>query len=168
MPMIKIGVNSERILFHKIERSGIYDMNHLYKNMRDWFTENNYRYTEKENTTYVKDKGVELKMTMVGEREVTDYFKFEIEVKFLVIEMQKVKVKDKDLDKGKLHAFVKATIYYDYRHIWDRNKFSKLLKFVYNNFIIKKQIDDVYQAALKFEAEDLFDVMKDAMEMYNR
>jgi len=166
--MIDMNASPMKIMFHRIEREGIYDMNHLYKQMKEWFDENNYVYLEKENTTNIRDKGVELKMTMIGERRVTDYFQFYIEVKFLVIEMEKVKVKDKTLDKGKLSAFIKANLIFDYRNIWSKNKFSKLLRFIYNNFIIKKKIDDVYSAALKFESEDLFNVMKEALEMYNQ
>lgn len=166
--MIKLDQTSEKIALLKIERDGIFDMKRLYKQMRDWFEENNYIYMEKENTTNVKDKGTEIKLTMTGERKVTDYFKFEIEAKFLIVETQKVKVKDKELDKGKMIVFVKPIIYFDYRNIWSKNKFSKTLRYIYNNFIIKKKIDDVYSAALKFEADDLLKTMKDAMEMYNQ
>jgi len=164
-----IGMNQKdlKIFFHRIERHGIYDLNHLYAQMRAWFGENNYIYNEKENTTKEKDKGVEVKMKMIAERRVTDFFKFEISVNFLIVEMEKVKVKDKLLDKGFMRAFMTAKLYFDYRHIWDKNKFSKLLKFIYNNFIIKPKIDTVYTAALKFEAEDLFNVMKDSLDMYN-
>lgn len=166
--MIKIDQTTEKLPLLKIERDGIYDMKHLYKQMKGWFEENNYIYTEKENTTNIKDKGTEIKLAMSGERKVTDYFKFEIEVRFLIVESQKVKVKDKELDKGKMLAFLRPVLYFDYRNIWTKNKFSKLLRFVYNNFIIKKKIDDVYSAALKFEADDLFNTMKDALEMYNQ
>ncbi len=166
--MIKMGQPTMDVFFHRIEMHGIYDMNRLYKQIKSWFEENNYIYTEKENTTNVKDKGTELKMTLSGERKVTDYFKFEIEVKFLVVEMEKVKVKDKTLDRGNLGAFIRAKMYFDYRNLWSKNKFSKLLRFIYDNFIIKKKIDDVYSAALKFEGEDLFNTMKEVLGMYNQ
>lgn len=168
MPIVDWDAKPMKIMFHRIERTGIFDMGHLYKQMREWFAENNYIYTEKENTTKVKDKGIEIKLKMAGERRVTDYFKFEIDVRFLVIEVQKVKMKDKELDKGILSAFIKANLHFDYRHIWTKNKFAKLLRFIYNNFIIKRKIDDVYSPALKFEAEDLSNVMKDALDMYNQ
>jgi len=136
--------------------------------MSTWFNENNYIYVEKENTTKEKDKGVEIKLKMNGYRKVTDYFKFEIDVKFLITELQKVKMKDKELDKGILSAFITAKMHFDYRHIWTKNKFSKLLRFIYNNFIIKNKIVDVYSPALKFETDDLFNIMKDALELYNQ
>ncbi len=158
---------SDKVSWQRIERFGIYDMNLLYKRIKDWFDENNYIYMEKENTTNVKDKGVELKLTMVGDRKVTDYFKFVVELKFLVVEMQKVKLKDKELDKGHLLMFLRADLHYDYRNIWSKNKFSKLLRFIYNNFIIRKKILDVYSPALKFETDELFNDMKDVMDMYN-
>lgn len=168
MPIVDWDATPMKIMFHRIERDGIYDLNKLYKNMREWFEENNYIYTEKENTTNIRDKGVEQKLRMIGERKVTDYFKFEIDIKFLIIEMQKVKVKDKTLDKGTLSAFIRVNLHFDYRHIWTKNKFSKLLRFIYNNFIIKKKIDNVYSPALKFEADDIFNVMKESLDMYNQ
>jgi len=166
--MIKIDQTKESLPLLKLEKDGVYDLKRLYKNMKGWFEENKYVYTEKENTTNIKDKGTEIKLTMSGERMVTDYFKFGIEVKFLIIESHKVRMKDKDLDKGKMLAFIRPTIYFDYRNIWAKNKFSKLLRYIYNNFIIKKQIDDVYSAALKYEADDLLETMKDSLEMYTK
>lgn len=168
MPTVNWNADPMKIMFHRIERAGIFDMVHLYKQMREWFADNKYTYTEKENTTKVKDKGIEIKLKMVGEREVTDYFKFEVDVRFLVVEVQKVKMKDKELDKGILSAFIRANLHFDYRHIWAKNKLAKLLRFIYNNFIIKRKIDDVYSPALKFEAEDLSNVMKGALDMYNQ
>lgn len=166
--MIDMNAKPMEIMFHRIEKKGIYDINHLYNQMRSWFKENNYIYTEKENTTNIRDKGVELKMKMWGERKVTEYFKFEIRVRFLIIEMQKVAVKDKTLDRGTVGIFLKANLHFDYHHLWTKTKLSKMLRFIYNNFIIKKKIDDVYSPALKFEAEDLWNVMKDSLEMYNQ
>ncbi|MBM3199367.1 hypothetical protein FJZ53_00400 [Candidatus Woesearchaeota archaeon] len=165
--MIGIDAKPMSLPTLRIEKDGVYDMSKMYKRLREWFEENNYKYVEKENTTNKKEKGTEVKLCMIGERMVTDYFKFELEARFLIIELQKVRVKDKDLDKGKLGAFVKATMYYDYKKVWSKNKFSKLLRFIYNNFIIKKKIDDVYSVALKFEQEDLFNSLKEALELYN-
>lgn len=168
MPIVNWDAEPMKIMFHRIERTGIYDLSLLYKRMRGWFEENNYLYTEKENTTLVKDKGVEQKLRMIGERKVTDYFKFVVDVKFLIVEMQKVKVKNKDLDQGILGAFITSQLHFDYRHIWAKNKFSKLLRFIYNNFIIRNKILDVYSPALKFETDDLCNVMKEVMDMYNQ
>ena len=49
----------------KIERKGVFDVNKMYHMVKGWFDENNYIYTEKENTTNKKDKGVEIKMAMM-------------------------------------------------------------------------------------------------------
>ena len=166
--MIDWNAKPMKIMFHRIERHGIFDTNLIYKKIKEWFEENNYTYMEKENTTNKKDKGVEIKMTMRGEREVTDYFKFEIEIKYLIIETEKIKIKDKLLDRGYFRAFFKANMIFDYRYIWSKNKFSKLLRFIYNNFIIFNKIDNVYSPALKFESDDIFNVMKDSMDMYNQ
>ncbi len=166
--MIDINASPMPIMFHRIERDGIYDLNKLYQSLKQWFANNGYTYMEKENTTNNKDKGVEFKMTMRGEREVNDYFKFEIEIKFWVIEMSKVQINDKVLDKGKLFTTISAKMLMDYKHIWSKTKFSKLLRYIYNNFLIKHKIDNVYSAALKFEGEDLFNLIKENLGMYNQ
>lgn len=167
---MKIGWDAKpmKIFFHRIERHGIFDVNLIYKEIKEWFAENNYTYVEKENTTNKKDKGVEIKITMLADRDVTDYFKFAIEIKYLIVETQKVKVKDKLLDRGYFRAFFKAELVLDHKHLWAKNRLSKLLRFIYNNFIIKNKIDDVYSPALKFEADDAFNTMKEALDMYNQ
>ena len=54
--MIKIDQTYEKLPLLKIEKDGIYDLKRLYKHMKEWFEENKYVYTEKENTTNIKDK----------------------------------------------------------------------------------------------------------------
>jgi len=162
-----MGVMNSRI--EKLGPDGcIFDLNKIYHDIKDWFAEAKYSFTEKENTTKKKDKGTEIKMTLIGKRSVTDYFQFMIEIKFLIIETEPVKFKNKKLYKGKFRAYFKAALIFDYRYIWAKNKFSKLLRYIYNNFIIFDKIDNVYSAALKFEADDLFNVVKEDLEMYNQ
>jgi len=168
MAIVDWNASSQRLFMHRMEQEGVFDLKYLYRMMKEWFKDNNYTYIEKENTTNIRDKGAEIKLCMIGERKVTDYFKFEIEVRFLIIRTQQVKVKNKPMYQGDLKAHIKATLHIDYRNMWAKNKFSKTLRYIYNNFLIKNKIENVYQPALKFEGDDLFNVMKECLGMYNQ
>ncbi len=158
---IKLPVFSNRVI-----QEGPFDINLIYKNLKDWFSLHKYDYTEVENTTNFKPKGVEIKLKMRGEREVTEYYKFVIDVAFLILETEKVKIKDKMLDQGKLEARIAVRLDLDYRRRFEKSKFAKFIRFVYHNYIIKKQIGKEYAGKAYGEGMSLFETLKDSIGLY--
>ena len=139
-----------------IKFAGEFNLDKLYKSCKDWFESRKYDFTEKEHTEKTKPEGNEFNIKFIGEREVDDYVRFDIETYFFILETKR---------KGeKAHAKVKiniqAEVVLDYNGRWQRSSFSKFLFFLYNNYIIKKKILDVYEVKLYGELMEYSKIIK--------
>lgn len=154
------------IFKNRVIQEGPFDISLIYKTLKDWFEKHNYTYSELENTTNFKPKGAEIKIKMKGEREVTEYYKFTINIAFLILETEKVKVKDKVMDQGKLEAREDVTLEMDYKKKFEKSKFAKFIRFIYNNYIIKGQIEHEYGGKSYEEGMSLFETLKETIGLY--
>lgn len=155
-----------KIFSNRAIQDGPFDINLIYQNLKEWFLSHKYDYSELENTTNFKPKGAEVKLKMRGEREVTDYYKFTINIAFLIIGTEKVKIKDKVLDLGKMEARMDVTLELDYRKKFEKNRLGKFIRFLYNNYIIKRQIETEYAGKAYEEGMSLFELLKETIGLY--
>jgi len=130
-----------------IRYKGDFDLDDLYKKCKDWFGSKKYIFTEKEHTHKDRSEGHELNVRFSAEREIDDYIRFDIETYFFVLYANK---------KGKFtNANVKiniqAWVILDYKNNWQKTAFHKFLFYIYNNYIIKKKIQGVYEEKLFLE-----------------
>jgi len=154
------------IFSNRVVQEGPFDINMIYKKLKEWFENHHYEYSETENTTNLKPKGANLKIKMKGERLVTEYYKFTININFQILDTEKVKIKDKVLDYGNLEAREEVILELDYKKKFDKSKFGKFIRFVYNNYIIKQQILSEYCGKAYGEGMSLFETLKDAIGLY--
>ncbi|MFH1210814.1 MAG: hypothetical protein V1645_02755 [archaeon] len=157
-----------KIFANRVIQEGPFDINLIYKNLKEWFDSHKYGYHELENTTSFKPKGAEIKLKMRGEKEVTEYYKFSITVAFLILETEKIKIDGKVLDNGKLEARVEVFMEMDYKKKFEKSKFAKFIRFVYNNYIIKQQISSEYGGKAYGDGMSLFDTIKDTIGLYTQ
>lgn len=156
-----------KVFYQKIWVDGVYDLTEVIHEIREWFKANLYgQPLETENTTKVKGKGTETITKFKAEREVTDYIKFWIHIDGRAIEQEKVKVDDRILDKGKAEFKVKTVIELDYRKKWRKSKLGRILMFIYNNYLIKNKLKDVYEEKIYDEGFELFNVIKKTLNLY--
>lgn len=157
-----------KLFSNRVVQDGPFDINIIYQNLKDWFSLHKYDYSELENTTNFKPKGAEVKIKMKGEREVTDYYKFTINIAFLILETEKVKIKDKVLDLGKLEARMDVTLELDYKKKFQKTRLAKFVMFLYNNYIIKRQIETEYAGKAYEEGMSLFELLKETIGLYTQ
>jgi hypothetical protein len=155
-----------KIFSNRVIQEGPFDINLIYKNMREWFSNHKYDYSELENTTSFKPKGAEIKLKMRGEKEVTEYYKFTITVAFLILETEKVKIDGKVMDSGKLEARIDVFLDLDYRKKFEKTKLSKFIRFLYNNYVIKNQISSEYGGKAYEDGMGMFDTIKETIGLY--
>jgi hypothetical protein len=160
------GKNVNIKLFeNRIVEKGVFDINILYKNIRACFTDNRYTIIERENTTKHKSRGIEILLKFTGEKRVTSFYLYEVRVDFLILGIKKVKYKNKMLDHGILEVRELVTLKMDYLKKWSKTNASRFLRFIYLNFIVN-HIYRYHKQTLINEANKLFDVMKESMELY--
>ena len=139
-----------------ITHRGKFDLDNLYKEGRLWFKARKYDFNEKDHVEFAKPGGNELRLRWFAERKVDDYVKFHIRTRFFMLELNKVK----ELYSAKLKINVVAYLELDYRGNWSRNLIGHFLFYVYNNFIIKKKIEKVYEVKIYKEMLEYTDLLK--------
>jgi len=148
----------------QLKYNGVFDLDRLYSEVVGWFGEMGYDLSEKEHSDKDKSKGKYLKYKFSAEREVTDYFKFYIDVTFDIVEVVPV---SGNLVKGKARIFIVAKLELDHHGHWEeKGKFVDFMFKVYNNYIIKDRISQ-YAGILTKEVVSLHDLMKDVLD-FNR
>nr|MBA4404843.1 hypothetical protein [Nanoarchaeum sp.] len=142
---------------------GVFDFDRLYNGLKDWFNENQYDFQENEFTEKNKDIGYEYKYVLSGERKVTEYYKFKVN---LTAEMKGVNSLAKNLVSGEVRIIFTGKLELDYRNKWQKNSFLNFLFKIYNKYIIRDQIED-YKHELYGEIANLHDMAKEILE-FNR
>lgn len=136
----------DKIFSSSISYKGIFSFSDFYQFCYDWLTEetglgiSEDKYSEKLAGT---SKDIDVEWT--GEKKVTDYFKFEIKVKFEItglteVEIEKGGAKVKT-NKGKVKAKVSGTLIRDYDGKFEKDAFRKFLRSIYEKWVIKSRID---------------------------
>ena len=142
-----------------LKQRGKLDFQKVYSAIREWFTANDYDTTEKDYTHTVRPHGDEYKLRIFGDKEVNFYVKFYIEINAYSPEIKK--------DTGNLRMSVEPSLILDYRGYFNKNKFTRFLKYVYNNYIIYRKIKTYYETKVYLEYLDLCTKIKEAMNQYD-
>jgi len=163
--MIKVSIHSGRGL--RLNRVGLYDINRLYKGLKEWFSDHEYDYFEKKDVIKMKRKGVEVNFVGVGERKVDGYVKFVINVEILTTHMEKVRFEGKTIDRGRIEVIVKTDMILDYKNEYSNSKFGKFLLGIYNRYVIRFKLDDFYGAKAYGDMVGVHEALKEALELYH-
>src|SRR3989344_6954482 len=115
----------------RITHKGVFDINSIYSDVKDWFKNYRYEYAEKEYAIKEKANGKEIVIKMEAHRNIDDYARFVIQI---VFDFEKaVKVNEGFRGEGKITF--NAHVLLDYKNKWQNNKFNKFIFFIYNNYI---------------------------------
>ncbi len=122
-----------------------------------------YDFYEKKDSDKDKPKGKEIEYKFVGERDITDYFKYQLTVTFF---LQYITPVSENLVSGTARVSFMGKVLLDYRKKWQPGLVSAFLFRIYNNYLIKdlikKQRDRLYK-----ETTDLHDLAREILE-FNR
>jgi hypothetical protein len=123
-----------------IRYTGVFDYDKLYKSITKWFKLKGYDFQEKK---YVH-KGKELEFEWYGEKKITEYYKYEVEVALFIWDFGNTEVvKDEQtitMQKGRVQVVIKGSYTLDYAQTWEGSKFTEKLRDIYHKYIIDKDI----------------------------
>jgi len=142
-----------------IKSRGKFDLDKLYKKGKSWFDFRKYDFGEKNHVEKVKPEGNEISIKWLAERKVNDYIKFHFVTEFFVLYVKKVGSEC----TGNLKINVAAYLELDYRDKWSKSLIGSFLFYVYNNFIIKRRIEDVYETKLYNEFLEYSGILKETL-----
>ncbi|MFT4260980.1 MAG: hypothetical protein ACMXX9_00940 [Candidatus Woesearchaeota archaeon] len=169
-----------------IKYKGVYDFDGLYKLIRQWFKERNYDFSE----PLYKDKsggpfGNEIELKLYGEKKITEFIKYHIQLETWKIEMKefdaKIDGEVKKVTDGRMSVtFTEVAIEFDWQNKFkdprepedDADQFEKLkYKFKSNLYgtgllknlvtkILRRYYEIKFMGPLEGEAYDLHEKLK--------
>jgi hypothetical protein len=135
----------DKVLAEKIKHTGIFSFSELYEYLYDWFADESYKIREKKYTEKILGDAKTIEIEWECARKISDYFKFEIKLTWLITGLKKIEVKKEDqkvtMNSGTVEIKYTATIIKDYENRWENQPFWKFLRGIYDRYIIRSRID---------------------------
>ena len=138
----------ETIFSSKVKYRGIFKFKDLYQFCYDWIIEetdvnnlNEEKYSEK-----ITGNTKEIEVEWKGEKELTDYFKFEIKVRFHILNMSEVEINENGrkvkTNNGDVKIDVKGNLIRDYKGKFETTAHKKFLRSIYEKWVISTRINE--------------------------
>ena len=153
----------------KLDYSGLFDLNGLYRMVDSWFYEKSYDKWELKNFEQVLPGGKDIEIEMIPWRKITAYFKLIMRVR-----MKFTKVKDAEIEKegvkiginnGNIHIIFDAYLESDYEHLWEGRPLFFFIRTIYDKIIFKKHFDR-YEKMVIADAYDLHSRIQKFLNLY--
>ncbi len=166
-------MSKEDVIFRdtKIKYKGIFDLNLLYKKLREWVKEAKYSDpAETGETKYaerVKPNGKQLEIVwQTSRKEEGGYFKLTLEIKFFINGLTEVEVEREGrkikLDSAEPELYFSSSVIRNADNQWDEN--SLMFKF-YEKYIIPDKIEGFKIDSYK-DASKIMDEVKNFFSLY--
>ncbi len=136
----------DQIFSSKIKYDGKHSFKDFYRFCYDWLTEETElivaerKYTEK-----LKGDSKDIDVEWVGERKVTDYFKFQIKIKFRILGLREIEITQKGVkirtNEGSVEVTVTGTLVRDYEGKFETTAHKKFLRSIYEKWVIPSRIE---------------------------
>ncbi|MEM1535244.1 MAG: hypothetical protein QXE64_00190 [Candidatus Pacearchaeota archaeon] len=140
---------SEKELIYetKVKHDGIFDFKALYAFLYDWFADREYFIKEESYTEKIKAEGKEIEIKWKCLKKITDYFRFEIEIKWRISRLVDIEItkegKKIKANKGEVEIKFSGTLERDYENKFETSAFTKFLRSVYDRYIIRTRIEQM-------------------------
>lgn len=131
----------------KIRYKGLFDWTGVYRYVHEWMVKHQFRFYEKR----YKDKldtplGNELEVDVYGEKEVSEYYAYYVEVNYHLWESREVPVvingRQTKLWQGRVHIQISGKVITDWQKRYKGdNKTHKFMETFLNKVILKNEIE---------------------------
>lgn len=130
-----------------IKYNGIFNFPEFYKFCYEWLTEETgldiqeVKYEEK-----IEGETKKIIVEWAGERKLTDYFRFDIELKLSIGGLTNIEInqggKKIKTNKGTIVASLKGILVRDYEGKFESTAFNKFLRSIYEKWVITSRIEE--------------------------
>ena len=138
----------------KIKYGGIFDFAAFYKFCWDWLRDEvGLNMSEEKYKEKLSGDSKKLEIKWVGFRDMTDYFRFEMEITFNIVGLTNVEImhegKKIKTNKGEIEVGVKGTLVRDYKSKFEKTAFQKFLRAIYEKTVIHARIEQFEEKIIK-------------------
>jgi hypothetical protein len=157
--MCKKMAERDVLIGTKVRHVGIFDFKETYRILFEWFIDQGYDFNEKSYKEVIGAGGAkEIELEWINVRKVSDYFKYEMQVKWKIIGMTSVEVEidgvKQKMNKGDLTIEFKITLIKDWDERWSKKPVLNFLRTLYDRYLIKERIT-AYESKLILEMEEV-------------
>jgi hypothetical protein len=137
----------ESIFSSKVKYTGVFPFSSFYKFCYDWLMEetNLNMLAEEKYKEKLKGNTKEIDIKWKGYKKMTDYFKYDIKVKFEIKELKNVEVMQNGIkvstNQGQCKVSVSGILVRDYQGKFEKSAFQKFLRAIYEKWVIPAVID---------------------------
>ena len=148
-----------KIFNQRISKKGIFNLNKVIKELKEFLIDNKYKIDEKQNISKELSKGTETIIDIIAERDIDDFYSYKITVEFLITSLSKVALNEKKFDKGELEVRITPKLVLDHKNKF-HGRFGDFLLKIYKAYIIKDKIDKVHEIKVYLDGMAVFDLIK--------
>ena len=162
-------VEIDKVYESKFKFSGLFEFKETYNFMYNWLSDYGYfLIEEKTYTEKIKPEGKEVEIIWNARKKVSDYFRFYLNIRWLVTGMTSVEVEKGGnkykMNKGSVEIKITGYLEKDYEHRWETTGLTKFLRGVYDRYVIRARIED-YMKKIMEEIDELVASTKSYLEL---
>ncbi len=155
------------LIREKAEYTGVFDFTASYEYAFQWLRDEQYNVVEEKYNEKVTPEGREITIEWKAYKEITDYFKSEISIRFELKRVVDVEVeiegKKKKMNKGMYRTELKGVLIRDPKARWESTGMYQFLREIYNKYIIPGRVDQM-EDKVKDDAIAFKEAMKSFLE----
>ncbi len=153
----------------KLNYSGIFHLNDLYRMIDSWLYEKGYDRHEKKNDEIVLETGRKIELELRPWKKTTDYAKNEIKLRIFVDNMTDVEVekdgKNVKLNKGDIQMIFDGFLITDYENRWEGKPMYYFFRTLVDKYIFRIYTGK-FSGNLAADVKDLHQRIKSFLNMY--
>jgi len=153
----------DKIATEKIKHDGMFDFKEVYRFLYTLATDLEYEVEERLYSEKNVAKGKEIEINWIAKRKISDYFRFHIQMRWLILGMSDIEVMQDgakvNKNKGSFEITFTSFLEKDYENKWQSTAFLKFLRGLYDNYIIRGRISD-YEDRIIEDMSELIDQLK--------
>ncbi len=143
-----------------LKHKGTFNHKELMQAIQKWFVDNRYKF----HAPKYKVKADEAEYEIKGERDITEYVRYVIEIHMWIRDLRDVEViqdgEKKKMNEGYIQLELGGELQFDWAKRFKGNKFVQWLHDIYQKYIIRQTIKDVWEDDILLKQTELLDVIK--------
>jgi|TARA_B100001971_G_C18054902_1_gene464752 hypothetical protein len=139
-----------------IKYKGVWDMQDLYESMADFFRNQKFKFYETINWHKSPSPfGARRRYEWEAIKNVEEYYRFELDIRFETHDVHDVEIKTKDgskktFTKGRIWVQIRGRVLTDYGKNWEDSSFYAQLRNFYHKYVIQKKIEGDWQDTIYY------------------
>ena len=151
------------VLDKKLTHKGFLSFKGLYEFSFEWLQDQGYAVSEKEYKEKISGSGKNIEIKWEAIKEVTDYFRYKIEIGWKVLGLSEVEVEEEGkkikTGKGEISMKFRGVIVRDPEARWEKKPLWKFLRGTYDKYIIRTTAEE-HAGKVSSDANELIDQIK--------